>query len=193
MGGSLLNFSYGYGQIHVVPHEAVGDQMQGGMCAFPLPRFPTGVMRGRFHEDEHLYCCGMFAWAGDQHQPGGMYRVRYTGQPAHLPVGLKARQQGLEITLTEPVDPESATDEGNYAIQVWDLKRTRNYGSQHYNERRLSVERAELSEDGRTVRLTVPDIEPTWGMEIVYSLKSVDGKTVRGKIHNTIHQLGEDR
>ena len=193
LGGSLLNFSYGYGQIHVVPHEAVGDQMQGGMCAFPLPRFPTGVMRGRFHDDQHLYCCGMFAWAGDQHQPGGMYRVRYTGQPAHLPVGLKARQQGLEITLTEPVDPESATDKGNYAIQVWDLKRTRNYGSQHYNERRLSVERAELSEDGRTVRLTVPDIEPTWGMEIVYSLKSVDGKTVRGKIHNTIHQLGEDR
>lgn len=193
LGGSLLNFSYGYGQIHVVPHEAVGDQMQGGMCAFPLPRFPTGVMRGRFHDDQHLYCCGMFAWAGDQHQPGGMYRVRYTGQPAHLPVGLKARRQGLEITLTEPVDPESATDKGNYAIQVWDLKRTRNYGSQHYNERRLSVERAELSEDGRTVRLTVPDIEPTWGMEIVYSLKSTEGKTVRGKIHNTIHQLGEDR
>ena len=193
LGGSLLNFSYGYGQIHVVPHESIDGQMQGGMCAFPLPRFPTGVMRGRFHDDQHLYCCGMFAWAGDQHQPGGMYRVRYTGQPAHLPVGLRATKRGLEITLTEPVDRAAATDPANYAIQTWDLKRTKNYGSQHYNEQRLKVEQAMLSEDGRTIRLTVPDIEPTWGMEVVYSLKSVDGKTVRGKIHNTIHQLGDER
>ncbi len=47
--GSLLNFSYGYGKIFVVPHEKVGGQMQGGMCALPMPQFPTGVMRGRFH------------------------------------------------------------------------------------------------------------------------------------------------
>ena len=191
LGGSLLNFSYGYGQIHVVPHESIDGQMQGGMCAFPLPRFPTGVMRGRFHDDQHLYCCGMFAWAGDQHQPGGMYRVRYTGQPAHLPVGLRATKQGLEITLSEPVDRASAMDVENYAIQTWDLKRTKNYGSQHYNEQRLEISRAVLSEDGRTILLTVPDIQPTWGMEVVYSLKGIGGESVRGKIHNTIHQLGE--
>src|SRR5262249_46247165 len=47
--GSLLNFSYGYGKVYVVPHENVDDAWQGGMCALPLPRFPTGVMRGRFH------------------------------------------------------------------------------------------------------------------------------------------------
>ena len=32
--------------------------------------FPTGVMRGRFHpKDGQLYCCGMFAWAGNQTSP----------------------------------------------------------------------------------------------------------------------------
>ena len=193
LGGSLLNFSYGYGQIHVVPHEQLNGQMQGGMCAFPLPRFPTGVMRGRFHEDQNLYCCGMFAWAGDQHQPGGMYRVRSTGKPSHLPVGLRAKPKEVEITLTEAVDRESAIDATNYAIKTWDLKRTKNYGSQHYNEQRLMIDRAELSKDGRTIRLTLPELKPTWGMEIVYSLKSTEGTTVRGKIHNTIHHLGNDR
>ncbi len=79
--GSLLNFSYGYGKVYVVPFEKVGGQVQGGMCALPMPQFPTGVMRGRFHPvSGQLYCCGMFAWAGDQTQPGGFYRVRYTGK-----------------------------------------------------------------------------------------------------------------
>ena len=51
-------------------------QPQGGMCALPMPQFPTGVMRGRFHpRDGQLYGCGMFAWAGNQSQPGGFYRV----------------------------------------------------------------------------------------------------------------------
>jgi hypothetical protein len=82
--GSLLNFSYGYGKVYVVPYEKVGGAVQGvqgGMGTLPLPRFPTGVMRGRFHPvDGQLYCCGMFAWAGTQTQPGGFYRVRATGK-----------------------------------------------------------------------------------------------------------------
>ena len=49
------------------------------------------MMRGRFHPGSgQLYCCGMFAWAGDQTQPGGFYCVRYTGKPVHLPIGLQA-------------------------------------------------------------------------------------------------------
>ena len=34
LNGSLLNFSYGYGKVYIVPHEKVDGQMQGGMCAF---------------------------------------------------------------------------------------------------------------------------------------------------------------
>ncbi len=191
--GSLLNFSYGYGKIYVVPHEQIGGQMQGGMCELPLERFPTGVMRGRFHPvDGQLYCCGMFAWAGDQQQPGGLYRVRYTDKPVYLPIGLRAVRSGMEITFSGVVDKEAACDPGNYAIRIWDLKRTENYGSDHYNERRLQVAQARLSDDGQTVVLTVPEIKPTWCMEIVYSIKTGDDKPLKGRIHNTIHQLGDD-
>ena len=67
-----MNISYGHGKIYVVPHEMVNGQAQGGMCALPLPPFPTGIMRGRFHPtDGQLYTCGMFAWAGNQTVPGG--------------------------------------------------------------------------------------------------------------------------
>ncbi|HMO36087.1 MAG TPA: c-type cytochrome, partial [Gemmatales bacterium] len=107
--GSLLNLSYGHGKIYVVPFEKVQGQAQGGMCALPLPPFPTGIMRGRFHPvDGALYTLGMFAWAGNQTVPGGFYRVRYTGKPADLPVGLVAKAGGVEITFTEAIDAAAA-------------------------------------------------------------------------------------
>ena len=162
------------------------------MCALPLPQFPTGTIRGRFHPgDGQLYTCGMFAWAGSQNQPGGLYRIRYTKKPVHLPVGLQATKQGMRVTFTSAVDPKSAGNIENYAVKVWDLKRTANYGSKHYNERPLKVTAAKVSSDGLSVELVMPDIAPTWSMEIRYLLKSADGKPFDGVIHNTVHHLGE--
>ena len=191
--GSLLNLSYGYGKIYVVPHEEVNGQMQGGMCALPLPQFPTGTIRGRFHSgDGQLYTCGMFAWAGSQHQPGGFYRIRYTNQPVHLPVGLQATKNGMRVTFSGRVDTEAAANVGNYRVKVWDLKRTASYGSKHYNERTLDVSEAKVALDGHSVELAIPDLKPTWGMEIRYLLKTSEGESFDGVIHNTVHHLPEE-
>ena len=192
IGGSLLNLSYGYGKIFVVPHEEVDGQKQGGMCMLPIGQLPTGVMRGRFHPvDRQLYACGLVAWATSQRQPGGLYRIRHTGEAAHLPTGLHAKQGKLEIVFSEPLDKAAATDPANYRIKAWDLKRTANYGSKHYNERPWKVTAAEIDASGRKVTLTIPDLTPTWGMEIGCYLKSPDGKPVERVIHNSIYHLGE--
>jgi hypothetical protein len=188
--GSLLNTSYGTGKLYVVPFEVVGGQAQGGMSPLPLPAFPTGVMRPRFHTtDGHLYVCGMYAWAGNQPGPGGFYRIRYTGKPADVPVGLRAKAGGLEVTFTDPLDPAAAADAANYSVKVWGLKRSQNYGSKHLEEHPLTVTRAALAADGRTVRLDLAGLAPTPGMEVRYRLKGLDGRTVVGVIHNTIHAL----
>src|SRR5262249_46592221 len=143
--GSLLNFSYGYGKIFVVPHEQLNGQMQGGMCQLPIAQLPTGVMRGRFHPDDgQLYTCGMFAWAGNQTQPGGFYRIRYTGQPVYLPIGLKAKRSGMEITFSGTLDRNSIKAE-NFVTRIWSLWRSANYGSDHYNEHSIAVTDATLS------------------------------------------------
>ena len=184
----LLNLSYGYGKVYVVPHEKKGDQLQGGMCELPIPQFPTGTMRGRFHpQDGQLYLCGMFAWAGTQHQDGGFYRLRYTGQPVHLPVGLNATDETLRISFSGEIDREVAEQIQNYSIKTWDLKRTANYGSKHYNTQDLKVSVAKVSADRRSVDLIVPGLQPTWCMEIRYNLRGSDGQPVNGMIHNTIH------
>jgi hypothetical protein len=176
----------------VVPHEVVNGQAQGGMCALPLPAFPTGIMRPRFHPtDGQLYVCGMFAWAGNQSGPGGFYRVRYTGKPADLPVGLRAKTGALEVTFTDALDPAAAADVANYTVKVWGLKRSQNYGSKHIDEHPLDVGRATLAADGKTVRLEIAGLAPTQGMEVRYRLKGADGRVVSGVVHNTIHALRE--
>lgn len=191
LAGSLLNTSYGMGKIYVVPYEMVNGQAQGGMCALPLPLFPTGVMRPRFHPtDGHLYICGMYAWAGNQTTPGGFYRVRYTGKPADLPIGLRANAAGVDITFTDALDA-NAIEAKNFEVKVWGLKRSKDYGSKHIDEHPLNVAKASLANDGKTVRLNLPDLAPTWCMEIKYRVCGADGRPISGTIHNTIHGLGK--
>jgi putative heme-binding domain-containing protein len=194
LNGSLLNLSYGYGKVFLVPHESVTvesrygkvRQMQGGMIELPIPAFPTGVMRGRFHPaDGQLYLCGMFAWAGSATTPGGLYRLRATGQPIHLPAELHATTKGMKLRFTEPLKADALKSD-NVQLKVWSLKRTANYGSEHYNEHPLAVRGLELSDDGRTLSV-LADIEPTWCMEIRYSFQTADGEEINGVIHNTVH------
>jgi len=189
--GSLLNLSYGYGKVYVVPHEEVNGQMQGGMCQLPIPQFPTGTARGRISpHDNGLYLSGMFAWGSSQQaQEGGFYRLRYTGKAANMPVSLKARERHLEIGFTDSLDAAAANLPANYSLKVWSLKRSASYGSKHYDEHELSVTAAHLSADGRTVHLEIPKLAPTWCMEIKCRLKSADGVPFERTIHNTIHRL----
>ena len=192
LNGKLLNFSYGYGKIFIVPFEKIGDQVQGGIFELPIPRFSTGVMRGRFNPgDEQLYLCGLSAWGSTQPQLGGLYRIRKVDQPMHIPIGIKASTQGIELSFTDELDQVSVSQIANYTIKTWDLLRSRKYGSKHYNDQILTVTKAELGKDKKSIQLTIPDIKPTWGMEIQYRIKDDDGKDLEGLIQNTIHQLGD--
>ena len=189
--GSLLNLSYGRGEIFLVPHEQIGEQWQGGMCRLPLAKFPTGVMRARFHPTNgQMYACGMNAWGTNQTQAaGGLYRIRYTERPFHLPVALQAQPNGLQLKFTEPLDPASASDAENYMIETWSLRRSANYGSDRHKEKTLEVVSATLSSDGRTVSLVIPKIQPTQCMQIAYELHDELGNAFKGVIQNTLHRL----
>ena len=194
LSGSLLSLSYGYGKLFVVPHEQLGQKWQGGMCRLPVPRFPTGIVRARFHpKNGHLYACGMHAWASNQDAlPGGLFRIRYTGKPTNLPLGINAKTNGIKLTFSEPVDPTVAANPENYLVDTWDLKRTSNYGSDKYNEQTLAVVDARVAEDGRSVFLEISGIQPTWCMQISYRLQDHSGQKFTRVIQNTVHSLATE-
>ena len=142
MDGKVLNLSYGTGKIYLVPHEKLERVTQGGVVQLPL-QFPTGIMRGRFHPSGPLYVCGLVGWSSAMRKPGGFYRIRKTGK-VNLPVELKATRRGMIITFPHPLDPKTATDPDNYGVKTWDLRRGRNYGSKHINEKTRDITRVEL-------------------------------------------------
>jgi cytochrome c5 len=190
--GSLLNISYGMGRIFLVPNESLNGQRQGGVVQLPIPDFPTGIMRGRFHPATgDLYVCGMVGWASNQQQDGGFFRVRYTGKAAYLPVQLRARTGLIELVFSDGLDSASVGDPANFKLKVWNLKRSENYGSNHYDEHPLNVAAASLDSDGKTVRLQIPALQPTQGMEIRCSLQGADSTPFQRTIHNSIYSLAQ--
>ncbi len=48
LNGSLLNLSYGYGKVFLVPHEKVGRYVQGGWWNYPFHRFRQASCAGAF-------------------------------------------------------------------------------------------------------------------------------------------------
>jgi hypothetical protein len=202
LNGSLLNISYGYGKIYVVPHEMVKTErngqtielLQGALARLPIPEFATGTMRGRFHDGNGaLYMCGLSAWATSQmHMPGGFYRVRATGEPVHLPIAWHARKDGVDVTFSDPIRKGSLRNvDEQIEVETWTIQRTAKYGSDRYDKKILRVTDAAWSPDGKTLSLTIPAIEPVRQMAIRYTLEGSNGEEVVGELHCTVHGLGE--
>ncbi len=193
LNGKLLSFSYGFGKIQLVLHEEVNGQKQGGVIDIPGMKFYTGVMRGRFHPDDgNLYLCGMEAWSTSQNiRTGDLYRIRYTGNAVTLPIDLAAYEDGIRLSFAERLDQSIATDKTQYEIQTWDIVRSKSYGSDRYDTQTLDISNVEISADGKSVRLMLPDIKPVDVMTISYTIKDAKGNEISGTIQNTIHTLGK--
>ncbi|MFT6806951.1 MAG: hypothetical protein ACJA01_000169 [Saprospiraceae bacterium] len=191
--GGLLSFSYGYGKIQLVLHEEIDGQKQGGVIDLPGMKFYTGVMRGRFHpSDGQMYLCGMEAWSTSQNmRTGDLYRIRYTGQPLSVPIGLEMDEEGVILTFAEVLNVTQAKKINNYQISTWDLLRSKKYGSDRHNVSELNISRVKLFGKGKKVKLFLPEIKPVDVMTISYDLTNEDGIEMKGTVQNTIHNLGK--
>lgn len=188
LGGALLNLSYGTGRIFMVPHEEVGGEWQGAVCELPLPAFATGIMRGRFGRDGALYACGLFGWAGNAVSPGGFHRIRRGEKPAYVPIAIHAARGSLSLTFSDPLDSASVKTDA-FAVKVWSLKRSANYGSNHHNEHPLEITGASLSADHRSVTIEIPALARTHCYELKLRLTGTAGEMIERTLHGTIHRL----
>lgn len=204
--GRLLHLSYGTCSVYLVLAEEVAGRVQGGVVRLPVS-LASSAMRGRFHPlDGQLYVAGFQGWQTSAAREGGFQRIRRTGQPLRLPVGLRTCKRGVYLTFACALDPETANDPTSYGVEVWDYVYSQNYGSPEVapsdpsrkveqgkpNRDALAVHSANLSRDGCTVFLEVPSIQPVMQMKITYNLDARDGALVKGEVHNTIHALAID-
>ncbi len=190
LNGALLSFSYGFGKIQLVLHEEVNGQRQAGVIDLPGIKVFTGIMRGRFNpQDQQLYACGMSAWGTTQTiRGGGLYRIRYTGKPLTVPIGLSAQTDGVELTFPRSISTDGL-DSANFKVQTWRLVRSSKYGSDRYDIKTLEIAQVNVSKDGKVIKLTLPDIAETDVMTIDYDLMGTDNVPLKGSVQNTIHNL----
>jgi cytochrome c2 len=191
----IITVSYGMGHVFLLLKEEISGVMQGAVTRFPL-EFETGVMRGAWHpHNGQLYVAGLYGWAGNKTRAGGFYRIRYTGQPVYMVRTLHFLHDGVVLGFTNPLDPTSATDPGNYSVTAWNYRWTADYGSPDFKlngqEGRDTwpVESATVSADRTTVFLKLPDVQPVMQMHVAFNLVFADGARIENFVHGTIHQL----
>jgi hypothetical protein len=198
LAGKILHTSYGMGTISLLTHEEVNGVPQGGVVQLVPKKFATGIMRARFNPvDGQLYVCGLVGWSSNTAEPGGFYRIRYTGRPLRVPVEMHVQREGVELVFAQKLDRATAEDVGRYGVARWNYRWTENYGSKRWlvsnpgkeGEEEVKVVGAKLSEDGKKILLKLDDMRPVMQMRIDLDVKGEDGGTIKTTIHGTVNRL----
>jgi type 1 glutamine amidotransferase len=203
LAGQLLHLSFGRCTTNLILKERVDGTWQGGAVRLPTQKFLSGVCRGRFRTegagaDGHLYVCGLNGWSSEAEADGCFQRVRNVGGPLAIPTELHVRENGIEIGFPEPVDRELASKPARYAVDVWNYRWSKDYGSEDYSAAdptrqgrdTLKVTGATVSDDGRRVFVTVEGLTPVMQVRVQAGLRSADGAELPVDYYGTVHRLG---
>ncbi len=198
LGGQLLHLSFGRCRIqYVLPPQKVEGIKQSGAIDLGL-KFLSGIMRGRCNpHDGHFYVCGMNGWQTAAVRDGCLQRVRYTGQPAQLPVALSAHANGLVIQISEPLDPKTASDPQRFGLAQWNYRYSGEYGSKRWSVTSpnregadsIAIQSATLLPDGKTIFLNVPNLRPAMQCQLTYDLRTKSGEGFTGDLYHTVHAV----
>ncbi|TWU58351.1 Cytochrome c [Rubripirellula reticaptiva] len=200
----LLHTSFGKGWMSYLMIQDVGQTSQAAIIKLPL-NFSTGIMRARVNPvDGQVYATGLQGWNGGGRvglADGGIQRVRYKGTPTPMVIDARVVSGGLELDFNFELDPDSATNVGNYVTSQWDYLWSRNYGSDQYvpgtdrvGTEVLKIESATVQpikgdSGGWRVRLSTPSIGPVDQLHLVLHLKDINGDAFDEEIYWTINAI----
>ena len=186
LAGQLLHTSYGNCALFSVLIDKTAEPWQGAVWKFPL-QFNSGIMRARFNPvDGQLYVCGLRGWGTSAVKDGQFARVRYTGNDLPIPVGYRVVKAGIEIAFSAPLDKASAEDEENWA-GTWSGMLKKVPSAKEMQE--LPITSTRLSDDRKTVTITLDKMRPVPNFALQYRLKSATGANVSGELNGTVHRV----
>ena len=195
--GRMLHLSYGKSSLFSVMTQEVGDVMHGAVTKFPLT-FATGIMRARFNPaDGQLYVCGLRGWQTNGARDGAFQRVRFTGKPVVMAMGYTVTKDGIDLTYSQPLDKAEAENVENWSLQQFNVLWSAKYGSpeisvadatKHARDP-VTVAKATLTADGKTVSLTISGIKPVHCLVIKPRIATADGTAITAQINATINAV----
>ncbi|MHB0755564.1 plastocyanin/azurin family copper-binding protein [Polaribacter sp. M15] len=145
----------GHSKIMRVYMEKVNGVYQG--AAFPFREgFSSGILRMIWGSDNSMFV-GMTSrgWASTGKKEYGLQRLEWTGKTPFEIKTMKAQNDGFELEFTKPINKEEAEDLSNYSMATFNYSYHKKYGSPIIDQQKAMIHKAEVSEDGLTVKLTV--------------------------------------
>lgn len=181
--GQLFVGDQGHSKIMRVFMEKVNGVYQG--AAFPFVEgFSSGILRMIWGSDNSMFV-GMTSrgWAATGKKPYGLQRLVWSGKTPFEIKTMKAKDNGFELEFTEPVNIAIAENPSTYQITSFNYKYHYNYGSPIVGQQKGTVRKAEVSEDGLKVRLTIDGMR----LGFIHQLKASNLKSSKGEklLHNT--------
>ncbi|MEX0686746.1 MAG: plastocyanin/azurin family copper-binding protein [Balneolales bacterium] len=177
----LLVGDQGHSKIMRVSLEKVKGKYQGAVFGF-REAFSSGVVRLEWGPDNEIFT-GMTSrgWSSTGQNSFGIDRLKWNGVIPFEMHSIIAESNGFTINFTKPVDVETASKIKNYQITSFRYKYHRQYGSPIIDRESKIINRFEIAEDLKSVRLYINEMREGY----IYEIKTQDiiSNTGTGILH----------
>ena len=200
LSGRLLHTSFGKGWLYYMMLQEVNGVSQAAIVKFDLDA-STGIHRARVNPaDGQVYAVGLNGWNGNGRLglgQGGIARFRYTGVSDKLLTHVEVASDGIRLEFNFALAPEAASDLSRYDLTQWNYAWTKAYGSEQFSiengtqagRDKVKIEKAILGNQGRSVFLRIPDIQPVNQIELNLDLLGADGGSFEEQAYLTINAV----
>ncbi len=130
------------------------DGVYQGAC-FPFREgFASGCLSLEMCPDGSLFVGGTDrGWGARGGKPFALQRLIWTGRRPFEILEMHVKPDGFELTFTDPVESTSAADPASYQLEDYTYLYRADYGSPEVDKGHPVIHGAEVSADGKTVRL----------------------------------------
>jgi len=165
--------------------ELVEGVWQGACYPF-REGLATGILATELSDKGYLITGGTNrGWPVRGNRKYLLQRLEWTGTTPFEVHSISARPTGFAVKFTKPVNPESAQDLSNYKLRTFCHKFQKFYGSPEVDETFPKATKAQLSEDGMTLTLTIAGLVEGHVHDFDFTkLRSADNETL---VHTTAH------
>ncbi|MFE7398049.1 family 16 glycoside hydrolase [Streptomyces sp. NPDC057557] len=161
--GQLLFGDVTYGGIQRADLEKVDGEYQGAVFRH-TQGLEAGITRISTGPDGAIYAGGLGAdgnWGQEGKLRFGLQKLTPNGKTVFDIRTMRATRDGFELSYTKPLSEETVAKltSGAYSVEQWRYVPTPAYGGPKVDEEELPVAAARISNDRRTVRITVPGLK----------------------------------
>jgi glucose/arabinose dehydrogenase len=139
--------------------EKINGRYQG--ACFPFRSgFGSGNLAMLLTPNGSLFVGGTNrGWGSRGPKEFALERLDWTGKIPFEIHSMRAQPDGFTLTFTAPVDPKTAADPSSYSMRTFTYIYHSTYGSPEVDETQPTIDKVELSPDGKSARLFVSKLQ----------------------------------